>query len=266
MTNYSHIKLSDTFYPQSAYPAALQAYYKGNETSGSLIDTLGNFTLPIIGSGTVGGDGSARGAFYAGAGGGADNPTPSAFGLLDSTTSLALLDTNLHTSFMYEVVLNVPTIPPVSHYPVVLRLPRGLYLATAQWTSVTYSISFNLSSNYIPTIPAAHNLAPGAAHYIVVACLGTGTDELRVYIDKVLQYTGTFTQSANSLNCMAVGGAYDSASPVHVASGLGDSTVREIALHNGLASFANAEAIMALRMPTTVAALVSYPIVGMSGL
>ena len=258
MTNYSHIKLSDHFYPQSTYPPGLVAYYKGTELSGALIDTLGNFDLPIIGSGTVGGDGITRGTFCGN--NTTDNPNPSAFGLLDSTKSLALLDTNVHTSFMYEVVVTVPTIPNILYSEVLLRLPRALYLTMTYWTAVNFCFSFNKSSGYTPVIPATANLTTGT-YYVTIVCLGTGTNELAVYINKTQSYLGTFVASTNDLNCLSIGAAYDSSSPNKPTLGIYDARIKEIAIHNSIASFEAAEALMAKRMTTADAsAIISYPV------
>jgi hypothetical protein len=238
----------------------LVAYYKGTELSGSLIDTLGNFNLPIVGSGSVGGDGSSRGTFSTISGAGSQNPDPSAFCLLNSSKSLAALDTDIHPAFMIEVCVTVPVQPSSLYYGCLVKLPRSYYLNLNGWAGKCYFSFANTSGESNPR-PTGYDLALGT-HYVVAVCLTVGgVNQSRLYINKTAYADQSITKSVASLDNMCIGGNTDSSDSIRVANGIGAARIKEIAIHNNIASFAAAEALMAKRMATADPSVItSYPI------
>lgn len=260
----SEIKLTDWFYG-SPFPTGLVAYYKGNEASGSLIDTMGNFDLPIVGSGSVGGDGDSRGSFCSANAVGAVNPTPSSFCLLNSAKPLDLLDTNVHPKFIWEAVVNTTNMGNDTSPCVILKIPRTHGLTVTKYLNNCYfSVNNNLGD--FPYIPYLYNLSLGW-HYVVVASSGVGvTNGTRVYVDKVLQQTSqgtdfTLAASIQSVDNLCVGGDTDSTAATTVRLGLDTCRVKEIAIYNDMTSYTDVEALMAKRMKTADASVItSYPL------
>lgn len=259
MTNYSHIKLSDTFYPQT-YARFPTLYYPTTESSGNLVSSYG-VDLPLFGSGACSGNGYARGTFGT-SNTSSTNPNPTGFAIENSSLVSGFDTATVAPPFMYEVVFNAGA--RYVYIRSILGLPRSFFY-TYYDGGTKYYVFFDKFGGGSSTALQSQVLELNTSYYIVIACIGTGTNEIRMYVNKVQRGETTYAPTASNMGYVSVGMVVSNWGTKTASQQLSNGLVGKIALSNSttnlpITTWAGVEAIMNLRMPTTAGALVDYPI------
>jgi hypothetical protein len=257
MTNYSHIKLSDHFYPQQTnkYPGI---YFPCNETTGALLDPLNGLTADRTTTETYPGAEvtNMRGYFPA--------------GTCRFTMSNTSMDTN---TFVLEALIGMKNLVPTTVMTIADNPRHFFWMEYVDTFGSRKGVVFKLSSSLgaASMLTSTPQSVPSSTvhsfFYVVVVCLGIGADQLKMYVNRELVATGTYVpKTSTPRTVIDIGGAYSNATTTYSRLGV-YSVVSQIGMWSDLSSigtsFSDWESLMALRQPDPVTApsvITSYPI------
>lgn len=179
----SHIKLLDWFYGNLEIIPDPTYYWRCNEQSGNLIDTQGALDLPEVGT--------------------VPQTTPGwrgVFSLSNYFRHEALPDAklNINTNPQFLMSMQIKT---VSTNDNIFDKEKGLQIATATFSSIgTVQIKFGGSN----ALEGSSEIQDGDPHWIQIGTIA-GSDEVRLYVDGVLEDTSTNDSPSSQESILTVG-------------------------------------------------------------